>query len=129
MRATILRGGALALALFVGFGAAPAPDDETAGDLRCMVVSLQLMSAQDAQTRASGFSAMMYYLGRLDGHAPGTDLEQSLADTVDAMTAEQAKAEAQRCGQTLIDRGKVLTDVGQGLIKRGEKREKDRNTL
>lgn len=103
--------------------------DETVGDLRCMVVAMRMSESENPVMRASGSSAMMYFLGRLDGHAPNANLEQGLADAVTTMTAEDFAAEGRRCGQIMIDRGKALTAAGEGLIRRGEKAQQERNSL
>jgi hypothetical protein len=92
-----------------------AQDTTTEQDLRCFVIGVEMGNSADSATaRAAGFSAALYFLGRLDGRAPGLDLERALAD-LPTLSQGESRSEAQRCGQALIDRGREIEDIGRAL--------------
>jgi len=62
----------------------------------------------------------MYFLGRIDGRAPGADLENQIIAQIKTLNNEQFRAEAQRCGQILLVRGKATTEIGRDLVKKGQ---------
>ena len=121
---------ALLLPMLLSTAAVAGDDDRaaaTAQDVRCVVLALRLSGSDDAVMRASGMATTMYYLGRLDADAPGIDLESTLADAITKMTPDDLRAAGLTCGQTLMDRGKALTEAGQGLVKRGQQAAHDAN--
>jgi hypothetical protein len=104
----------------LGLSAATAAEDETAADIRCVVVSMGLSQSDDAALKTAGLLSAMYYLGRLDGHAPNLDLENGFFDEIQKMNPAELQSEAMRCGRVLRERGMVLTDIGRNLIRRGQ---------
>jgi predicted small secreted protein len=119
MRNTILAG------LFVFGVAAPslahAEDLATTDDVRCLVVSLAIAGVGGKDVQAAGMMATLYYLGRLDGRAPGLDLENRVIDEVVAMRPADVKTTAARCGETMKGRGEALAAVGQHIQARAAK--------
>jgi hypothetical protein len=99
--------------------AVPARADDTENDVRCMVVSLSLMSSPDKAMQVAGTIAQMYWLGRLDGRTPDMDLENRLLADASQMKPEDIRNEAIRCGQILTARGKTMTDIGRDMQQKG----------
>ena len=115
-------GFALILAL-PPFSLAQAQDAETAADVRCVVVGIQMSRSLDATQQASGTMVVMYYLGRLDRVVPGPNLEGLIANTVSQMSTAEFQTEAARCGKSLIEKGQLLQRIGGDLTLRNQKQE------
>lgn len=111
MRAMIL---SLAVALAV---AAPAQADDgtTASDLKCLLLTIGGMSSRDPQVKEASTMGMLYYLGRINGREPGIDVPQALVGTMKSFRAENAEAESERCGRTMIERGQELQKLAEHL--------------
>jgi hypothetical protein len=103
-------------------GSAVPLDAATTNDLRCAIVYMQMISSQDTKINTAGYIGLMYWMGRLDGRAPNLDLENRIMAELPEMTPDVIRAEAQRCGAEMQVRGKALTEIGNDLVQRGEKR-------
>jgi len=99
--------------------AAPAPVD-TASDVRCLIVYMQISSSTDPKLQTAGLIGTMYWLGRLDGRAPDMDLESQIISELKTMVGERFRAEARRCGEILVVKGKATVDMGHDMIKKGQ---------
>jgi hypothetical protein len=60
---------------------------------------------------------MAYFLGRLDGHAPGLDLEQLIKAETNRMTAADFREEARRCDDEFASKGRQLAKIGHDLVE------------
>jgi hypothetical protein len=100
---------------------AQAADDETTGDLRCLVTSLSLTTSDDQTAKTAGLLASLYYFGRLDGRAPNLDLENRMVGEIEKMTPDEVRSEAARCGSIMRERGQTLTAIGNHLVERGQR--------
>ena len=119
------RSAALAIPAFLLSAMSQAParaaDDDVAADARCLIISMQvLLAGADETVRHAAMLANVYYLGKLDGRAPGTDLENRLRAEIARMTPEQAGEEALRCGDTVNERTLAVSDLGSRLIARAQ---------
>ena len=99
--------------------AGPAIDD-TASDVRCLIAYMQISSSSDPKLQTAGMIGTMYWLGRLDGRAPGINLESQIISEMKTMVGDRFRAEARRCGEILVAKGKVTTDMGRDLVKKGQ---------
>ncbi len=108
----------LALPLF-----SQAQDAETAADVRCVVVGIQMSRSLDATQQASGTMVVMYYLGRLDRVFPGPNLEGLIVNAASQMSTAEFQTEATRCGKLLIEKGQLLQRIGSDLTLRSQKKE------
>jgi hypothetical protein len=104
----------------IGNAAAQEPDNETAGDLRCLAVSLVLTHATNADMRSAGVGGSLYFLGRLDAHAPDTHLDDSLVETVEKMSPADLTAEARHCGTMIKGRGVALNAASISMFTRAK---------
>lgn len=93
--------------------------DRVDSDLRCLAVSLTLLSSESAEQRQAGLGSFLYWLGRVDGGNPSIDLETRLRTLSTEMTQEQIASELVRCGQELVRRGQEVQAVGQRLEATG----------
>jgi len=100
-----------------------AQDVETAADVRCLVVGMQMSRSLDATQQSSGMMVVMYYLGRLDRVVPGPNLEGLVANEASRMNIAEFKTEAARCGKSLVEKGQLLQKIGSNLTLRGQKQE------
>jgi hypothetical protein len=94
-----------------------AESDENGADARCLVLSMQLMvNAGDDAAKTAAMLANLYYLGRLDGRAPGFTNEARLREEIARMTPETASYEAMRCGVLMSERTLAISDIGNRLV-------------
>jgi hypothetical protein len=118
-------GFAVMLALTL-LSVAHAQDVETAADVRCLVVGIQMSRSLDATQHSSAMMVVMYYLGRIDRAVPGPNLEGLVANTASQMSTSEFQTEAARCGKSLIEKGQLLQQIGSNLTlknqKQGEKK-------
>jgi len=96
-------------------GVARAETPAATSDLRCFVVLSMVNDNGDPKMNATIMLGRLYFLGRLDGSAPGMDLKTRFRDVATKMTPADAKAELARCGPILRARATVLDDVSRGL--------------
>jgi hypothetical protein len=97
------------------FSPAHAQDAETAADVRCVVVGIQMSRSLDATQQTSGTMVVMYYLGRLDRVVPGPNLEGLIVNAASQMSTAQFQTEAARCGKSLTEKGQLLQHMGSNL--------------
>ena len=111
---------AMAALMLCGLGqTARADDKDTEADVRCLMISMSMIQAQSPTLQTAGMMSVMYWMGRLDGRTPDLDLETRLLADIKAMTAEEFRATALRCGTELQARGKFMTDMGQDMKQKG----------
>jgi hypothetical protein len=122
------RIGFASILVLLLFSPSYAQDAETAADVRCLVVGIQMSRSLDATQRASGSMVVMYYLGRLDKALPGPNLEQLIANEASQISATEFKAEATRCGKSLVEKGQLLQRIGNDLTIRGKQQDGDKAT-
>lgn len=100
-------------------GGARAAGRQTLADIRCVVVAIRMMSISYAQDRSAGMMAALYYLGRLDGHAPTADLARLLDDESRKMTLAEFRANAGRCGSAMKLKARQIDKIAAGLGRNG----------
>lgn len=110
-----LIGFSLLAALSAAAVAAPSDD---ADDVRCLIVAAELGDSKDKELEQAGSIMTMYYLGKLDGRSPGTDLEALVARQASAMGEEEKERLLIACSAQLELRGKQLEAVGERLSRR-----------
>ncbi|MBI3439850.1 MAG: hypothetical protein HY054_14585 [Proteobacteria bacterium] len=90
---------------------------EAADDLHCAVIGMQLVGdpASDPQAKQAGTMITIFYVGRLQGRAPGVDLERPILDYERTLTVDRVNAERQRCAAEFRQVGVDLQDLGQRL--------------
>lgn len=102
---------------------APSADARNIADVRCVVVGMKMAELADAKAKSSGTLLALYYIGRLDGRAPGLDLEAQILSQMKSLSPAEYKSEAQRCGAELQAEGQKITAIGEDLNKRGQEEE------
>jgi len=123
MRTVSLLIGSVFLVCTLASRRACAQDSATISDARCVVVALKLMDMSDPNIQTNGQSAMLYYLGRLDGRDEKLDLESLLMQQLAQMKEADYKTEAHRCGEKMIVRGQQIFKIGQDIEKRGREQQ------
>jgi hypothetical protein len=102
-------------------GSNPTPlQAESVADVRCLIVGSSMMA--DEATRGLGPSVTLYFLGRLDGRAPFTNLETAIATEAGRMTSDDLRSETRRCVEDLRARGRAITEIGHRLESAGAER-------
>jgi hypothetical protein len=87
-------------------------------DIRCLVIMLQAAHDSDADIRQAGAIGSVYYFGRLEGRVAMPDLERLVTEAIAAMTPDLFAMEKVRCTGTVIERGQLLTDMGDRVAGR-----------
>ena len=95
--------------------AIPAIADETDDDVKCLAVSLNMSSSDNANDQSIGMLSTMFWMGKLDGRVPDADIEKRTLDAFGALKPDEVKTEQARCTETLTARGHTLTSLGQQL--------------
>lgn len=94
--------------------------DAISDEVRCFIVSLQLMQAVDPAQKLAGTVAQSYWMGRIDGHTPKIDLEASvLAEIPQIIKPGIFQAEAMRCGTEMQALGAEVKAIGESLQRKG----------
>lgn len=86
--------------------------EETA-DLHCMAI-YSVLAAQPGQAESAAVG-VFYFLGKLEGRDAQTDWLERFNTFVAGLTDADLSANAQRCGQAMIDKGQALTELGQRM--------------
>jgi hypothetical protein len=95
-------------------GQLPPPED-----IRCVIVAMQISVSADTNQRTGGNMLAMYYVGRLDKY-PARAIEDAIFKEMPAMTPDFFKTEAGRCGKILMEKGQVLTQIGNSITQRAQ---------
>jgi hypothetical protein len=111
MRIVIL---AAAAGLLAAGGARAA--EPSAADVRCITIDFLLAgSAKDDNVKQAALLSSFYFLGKVDGAAPGADLEGKIREVAAKLTQADAVADAKRCGDELATRGREIEALGERL--------------
>ncbi len=111
MRGTV--SAAMAAALLVASG--PAGASTLNEDLRCLVVTATIVGDGKGEGKENLVSGVLYFVGMIDGKAPGIDLKTEMQKVSAAMTQTDFARDAQRCGDVLVAKGQELQAIGQAL--------------
>jgi hypothetical protein len=117
---TVLRHIALpavALCTLSAVARADPANTQTVADAQCMVVGARLSASSDPQQRRPGQMILMYYLGRIDGRSPNTDLKTLIKTETQKMTKSELETAASRCGKEFSARGEEIVRIGKSLSK------------
>lgn len=108
---------ALAAMISAALIAAPAAaaESDTPTELRCILLSGNMVASSDAQARQAGMSMAFYYLGRLDRKFSAADLQAKLIEEAKVSTAAKLTTAATTCGEQFQARGRFLEDLGKKL--------------
>ena len=111
---------ALAAALLAAAGPASA---QTAGDIRCIVVSNAFATAaKDENQKKAAESALYFYLGRIgDGMAP-TRLKALLDTETKALSDKTAGAEMDKCVTAIQAKIKMMQDLAPSAAQQPQGR-------
>ncbi|MCJ2179914.1 hypothetical protein [Novosphingobium album (ex Hu et al. 2023)] len=100
-----------------------AMDPSVEQDLRCIGVFAIAASRNEemsAGEQAGITGAMMFYLGRIEGHEPEFHLQDSLTELLQSPSyLKGLPEEAKRCGAEMMAKGKELTDLGNAMQQAG----------
>ena len=108
-------GAAAATFVLAAASQAEAQKPDVDADLRCVAVLSVAITNLQGEQRSGVIAGVMYFIGRIDGIAPDTDLRSELARVSNAMTPALIASEADRCGAILSEKGDVLQNVGNAL--------------
>ena len=116
MRSMLMAGLAVGAFAVPAMAQTPAPVSPTENDLRCVaVLSAVIGNLADGEQRSQVMAGTMYFIGRVEGAAPRTDLKAELKRIVPTLNAEVMADEAKRCGAILVEKGTQLQAIGSEL--------------
>jgi hypothetical protein len=125
MRKLIKTSGVLVVAGL--FSTAHAVDALPSADIRCLIVGSLLSNSTDATQRSAGNLLTMYWIGRLDSF-PAQDIEDAMISESIGLTPTQIKAEVVRCGNLLQDKGRMIEQIGNNIVRRSKEMNKQNPT-
>ncbi len=105
--------GLLLLTVLVSPAKSLAQNQEDIADVRCVAVALRMTEMPAAEQKSTGLMMAIFYLGRLDGRTPSLDIEELIFEQIGKMTNADYSGEAIRCGKSLSDKGRKITQIGQ----------------
>lgn len=98
------------------------PGSQLDRDIHCLaaIATAGGMAKTEEEKNAMMIGAF-YYIGKIDGEAPGIDLQGPLVAIITAPDygKTQFPADMKRCGGEMSVRGKTLVDLGSALTKGG----------
>jgi len=120
MRRSLLVVSLISLAAAAQPASAPIPlTPEVQRDVQCfMLFAAAAGNPKNKDVQAAGGLGMLYYLGRLDVHAPGLDIVRAVrqeAKTFDSPA--KAKVIGEACDSEAKRRGQRLVQIGNELQK------------
>lgn len=92
----------------------PLSAEETA-DLHCMAL-YSVLASQPGQAESAAVG-VFYFLGRLEGRDARMDWLERFHEFVTTLTDADLNANAQRCGQVVMDKGRALTELGERMAR------------
>ncbi|MBO9580867.1 MAG: hypothetical protein J7498_08245 [Sphingobium sp.] len=93
---------------------------QVAGDLRCITILSAATATVPENQRPQMAAIVLYFIGRVDGAAPGLDLTAEIKRIVPTLGALNVGDEAKRCAAILTEKGAQLQDVGKALQEEGK---------
>jgi len=105
------------------FPTAHADEAPPPADIRCLMVGMRLSTFSDAAQRTGGNMLAIYYFGRLEKFS-AQQLEDAILKESLTIKPEDFQAESSRCGRILMEKGQVITKIGDDLVRRGKVAEK-----
>src|SRR6478609_7298865 len=95
---------AVAVLLWVPSVRAGPDRNRTNADVQCLIVGARLSESSDPGQKLSGGMLMTYFLGRIDGRAPGANIESLIVETLATMTASDLVEASHRCRAEFSER-------------------------
>ena len=83
---------------------------EQRNDIRCFVVAAEMADTEDKEVQTAASIMMFYFLGKLDGRNPKSDLDAVFEREAQLMSDDDKKALTATCAKTVEERGKQLAN-------------------
>lgn len=114
---TLIAGLTAALVLTAGSARAQEVSAADQQDMQCFaLVAAQAGAGEQSPEMMAGLAtAMMFYLGRMEGRSPDTDWLARIETYLRSSEIEKLPTHADRCATELMSKGKALTDWGARL--------------
>ena len=98
--------------------ASPAAADPDTDDVHCFIVAIKMADSNQPALQTSGLMGQFYWMGKLDGRSPGTDMETAVMAELPKMLGDLFQREYARCDKELRARGKSEVEMGRDMQKR-----------
>lgn len=106
--------------LLAGADPHPAPPrGELLSDIQCVIVGARLSESSDGSRRLSAGMLMIYYLGRIDGRFPNSNVGRLIEDEVTKMTSSEFQDATRRCSAQFSAKGTEVEEIGNSLARLG----------
>lgn len=115
MKVLFLAAAFLCGALLAASSAAADPDTD---DVHCFIVAIKMADSDQPALQTSGLMGQFYWMGKLDGRSPGTDMETAVMAELPKMLGDLFQRESARCTMELRARGKAEVEMGRDMQQR-----------
>jgi hypothetical protein len=113
----------LAAAALMAVGGAARAAEPSDADIRCVTVAFMIAgTAKDDDIKNAATITSFYFLGKIDGAAPGAELESRIRTAITTMSPNDYGEEGKRCGAELAKRGGDLQVLGEHLRSLGDQK-------
>ena len=110
--------------IFAGlFSTSHALDAPPSDGIRCLVVGALMVNSTDTNQRTAGTIVMLYWMGRLESFS-AQEIEDAMFSESVAITPAEIETETARCGAVLQEKGQMMQQIVQNIIRRGKEMQK-----
>lgn len=110
--------------IFAGlFSVAYALDAPPSADIRCLIVGSVMSGSADATQRTAGNMLAIYSIGRLNAFS-AQEIEDAMVGESATITPAQIQTETARCGADLQEKGRMMQEIGQNIVRRSKEMNK-----
>ena len=105
---------------------APPPqsqDDSIGQDVRCLYVYMAMGTSDKPEMQAAAVIGTFFWYGKLSGRIADDEIESRIVAVIAAQNADAFMADARRCGNQMVERGKAMRTLGVHLEKKGDTQE------
>jgi len=98
-------------------------DDAIGQDVRCLYVYMTMGTSDKPEMQAAAVIGTFFWYGKLSGRIADDEIENRIAAVIAAQNADAFMADAHRCGNQMVERGKAMNAMGAHLEERGAAQE------
>jgi hypothetical protein len=116
--------------------AAPAPaaeaapphgqDDAIGQDVRCLYVYMAMGTSDKPEMQTAAVIGTFFWYGKLSGRIADSEIEDRIVAVIAAQNAESFMADARRCGDQMVERGKAMKTLGAHLEEKGAEQQAEK---
>jgi hypothetical protein len=105
------------------FSIAHALEAPSSDDIRCLIVGSIMSSSTEPTQRTAGNMLAIYSIGRLNAFS-AQEIEDAMFSESVTITPAQIKTEMLRCGALMQEKGQLMQQIGNNLVRRSKEIDK-----